>query len=118
MGTTATCDMSVSAARVTDMSAERLPDSGRLAGIITTVDLARAGVTESRLRWLVGRGVLVSLGRGLYARAADARQLTSAQSGASALRVAAAVLGHQGKFYPVTRSRTRPAICAIGHEGC
>lgn len=59
---------------------------------MTTVELARAGVTESRLRWLVGRGVLVSLGRGLYARADDVRQLTSAQGGASALRVAAAVV--------------------------
>lgn len=84
--------MSVSAARVTGMSVEQVPDSGRLAGIVTTVELAKAGVTESRLRWLVGRGVLVSLGPGLYARAADARQLTSARSGASALRVAAAVV--------------------------
>lgn len=76
---------------MTGMSEERMPDSGRLAGIVTTVELNRAGVTESRLRWLVKQGVLVSLGRGVYARAADARQLTLARNGASALRVATAV---------------------------
>lgn len=73
------------------VSDSQLPDSGRLAGIVTSVEITRAGISEARLRWLVKRGVLVSLGRGLYARAAEAKELRSSPVGTSALEVVAAV---------------------------
>jgi hypothetical protein len=73
------------------MKISELPDSGRLAGILTSAELARAGVTESSLRILLGRGALVSIGRGLYARAAQVNQLNASQIGPPALRLAAAV---------------------------
>jgi Transcriptional regulator, AbiEi antitoxin/Protein of unknown function (DUF559) len=72
------------------MRINELPDSGRLAGILTTAELAQAGVARSSLRKLVGRGALVSVGHGLYANAALVGQLNSTKVGALALRVTAA----------------------------
>src|SRR5579859_2568170 len=74
------------------MSGGQLPDSGRLAGIVTTAELSQAGVTEARLRTLVDHGVLLSVGRGLYASAAGVRAVANVPGGATALRVAAAVV--------------------------
>ncbi|HXS65105.1 MAG TPA: type IV toxin-antitoxin system AbiEi family antitoxin domain-containing protein [Streptosporangiaceae bacterium] len=73
------------------MTTNELPDSGRLAGILTTAELARAGITRSHLRILTGRGALVPLGRGLYAKAHLVSRLNSAKAGPPALRLAAAV---------------------------
>lgn len=73
------------------MTISELPDSGRLAGILTTKELSRAGITESQLRTLVGRGALVRLERGIYAKPAPVKRLNTAKLGASALRLAAAV---------------------------
>jgi hypothetical protein len=73
------------------MTISELPDSGRLAGILTTAELLRAGITESNVRILVGRGALVPLGRGIYAKAALVKRLNSSKVGPSALRLAAAV---------------------------
>jgi len=73
------------------MRTNELPESGRLAGILTAAELARAGFTRSDLRILVGRGALVSLGRGLYARAPLVSRLSSSAAGPPALRLAAAV---------------------------
>ncbi|HET7016622.1 MAG TPA: DUF559 domain-containing protein [Streptosporangiaceae bacterium] len=78
-------------ASLVDMTISELPVSGRLAGILTTAELSRAGITESNLRILIGRGALVPLGRGLYAKAALVKQLNSSKLGPSALRLAAAV---------------------------
>jgi predicted transcriptional regulator of viral defense system len=75
------------------MATDWVPESRRLAGILTAAELLRAGVTESKLRVLTGRGALVSVGHGLYARAASVNQLNAAQGGASLLAVAAAVAG-------------------------
>jgi len=58
---------------------------------LTTAELLRAGITESNVRILVGRGALVPLGRGIYAKAALVKRLNSSKVGPSALRLAAAV---------------------------
>jgi hypothetical protein len=73
------------------MKATELPGSGRLAGILTAAELTQAGITRPDLRILTGRGALVSLGRGLYANAAQVHRLNSSKSGPAALRLAAAV---------------------------
>ncbi len=73
------------------MSTDRLPDSGRLAGILTTAELGRAGYTQAKIRTLLTRGVLVRSGQGLYALAEPARRIASSPGGPSTLRVAAAI---------------------------
>ena len=77
-------------ATVATMSVNKVPDTGRLAGIITRAELASAGLTKSKIEILVGRGTLTRAGRGLYARADQVRPLTTTQQGQAALRVAAA----------------------------
>jgi predicted transcriptional regulator of viral defense system len=77
-------------ATVATMSANIVPDTGRLAGIITHAELAKAGLTKSKVNVLVGRGTLTRADRGIYARPDQVRQLTSTQQGKAALRVAAA----------------------------
>ena len=72
------------------MTSDRLPDTGRLAGIITAAELADAGFTKSRIDILVGRGSLVRATRGVYARTQQVRQLTATEHGKVMLRVAAA----------------------------
>ena len=84
--------MSDPGAKVGSMEGSRIPDSGRLANISTTAELARAGISKSRLSGLVRTGVLLPVGRGLYAEAAAARELASTRGGSSSLRVVAAVL--------------------------
>lgn len=88
---TATSDMSVPTAILAGMSQSRLPDLGRLAGLVTTAELVEAGVTGARIRTLVRHGVLVSLCRGVYAQAVPAARLAASQRGERALRLAAAV---------------------------
>jgi hypothetical protein len=73
------------------MELDRAPYSSRLAGIATTAELLAAGVTPAAIRALVRRGELLPVGRGVYARAADAARLTATERGARALRLAAAV---------------------------
>jgi predicted transcriptional regulator of viral defense system len=83
--------LSVAGASLVGMTISELPDSGRLAGILTAAELSRAGITESSLRILIGRGALVPLERGIYAKAALVKRLNSSKLGPSALRLAAAV---------------------------
>jgi predicted transcriptional regulator of viral defense system len=73
------------------MTPDRVPDTGRLAGIITAAELASAGFPKSKIDILVGRGVLVRATRGVYARAEQARQLMATEHGKIMFRVAAAV---------------------------
>jgi hypothetical protein len=40
------------------MTIETMPDTGRLAGIITATELAKAGPAESKINILVRRGTL------------------------------------------------------------
>lgn len=60
--------MSVANAIVAGMTMDRLPDSGRLAGIATTAELVGAGFTRAAIRALARRGVLTPVCRGAYAR--------------------------------------------------
>ena len=73
------------------MTIEPLPDKGRLAGIVTAAELASVGLTESKINILIGRDILTRTNRGLYARAAQVRQLSATERSKAALRVAAAV---------------------------
>ncbi len=73
------------------MTIDTVPDTGRLAGIITAAELASAGLTESKINILLGRGVLTRVARGLYARSGQAKQITASERGKAAFRVAAAV---------------------------
>jgi predicted transcriptional regulator of viral defense system len=72
------------------MTLDRVPDTGRLAGIITAAELADAGFTKSKIDILVGCGVLLRPTRGVYARSRQVRQLTTTEHGKVMLRVAAA----------------------------
>jgi len=51
---------------------DRLAESPRLAGVVTTAELRRAGITGTRIRGLVKRGELLPLDRGVYARTGSA----------------------------------------------
>lgn len=82
--------MSVGNVILAAMSEDLVPDSPRLAGIITTAELAAAGVRPAQIRRLVRRRVLLPLGRGVYARSGLAAGLTG-RAGEQALRVAAAL---------------------------
>jgi hypothetical protein len=69
-----------------------IPDSGRLAGLITTAELTRAGITKARIQTLTSRRILVSAGRGVYVKAAQASVLAKTPIGSVALRVAKALI--------------------------
>src|SRR5260370_41723515 len=76
------------------MTSGHLGKSGlpsRLAGVVTSEELRRAGVAQARLRLLLRRGVLVPLGRGVYANAAQVQRVGQIDGGMSALRVSAAL---------------------------
>jgi predicted transcriptional regulator of viral defense system len=73
------------------MTPDWVPDTGRLAGIITTAELASAGFPKSKIDILVGRGVLTRATRGVYARSEQVRQLMATEHGKIMFRVAAAV---------------------------
>jgi putative AbiEi antitoxin of type IV toxin-antitoxin system len=68
------------------MGDDRLPDSPRIAGIMTMGELSRAGVAADQVRVLVRRGVLTRVDHGVYARAALASGIDI-----RTLRVAAAL---------------------------
>jgi len=67
-----------------------LPLSSRFAGIMTTDELLRAGLSDHRIRRLVHRGVLQPVGRGAFARADLAAEAAGAADG-QVLTVAAAL---------------------------
>jgi len=50
------------------MEHQRLPDSGRLAGVVTASELSETGITAAQIRALVRRGVLNRVDHGVYAR--------------------------------------------------
>ena len=83
--------MSDLAAILDGVGAELVPDSSRLAGIVTAGELLVAGFSRPRLRSLVRRGVLVPVGWGIYARAAPAAEAARGPAGEHALRAAAAL---------------------------
>ena len=74
------------------MSIARLPESRRLAGIVTSAELTAAGISRSGIRQLVAQHDLLPLGRGVYARSELAAQLTrDDQRAERLLRLAAAI---------------------------
>jgi hypothetical protein len=54
------------------MRTELIPDSGRLAGIVTSAELLKRGLTKAEIRIMVRNGVLTPVRLGVYARAAVA----------------------------------------------
>jgi hypothetical protein len=66
-----------------------VPESARLAGIVTSAELAAAGASAAAVRTLVRRGVLMRLGSGVYAPALPAAEAAATRAGEHALRVAA-----------------------------
>jgi very-short-patch-repair endonuclease len=70
-----------------------LPTSPRLAGILTTGELAAAGITDASIRRLVRWHVLLPMGRGIYActSAAGAVPGIPGRAGEHAVRIAAAL---------------------------
>ncbi|HUZ39279.1 MAG TPA: type IV toxin-antitoxin system AbiEi family antitoxin domain-containing protein [Streptosporangiaceae bacterium] len=64
---------------------------GRVAGVVTTGELAGAGVSRAGLRRLLRERVLVSVGRGVYAQASLAADVGREPGGEHTLRVAAAL---------------------------
>lgn len=74
------------------MNLDGLPDSGRLAGLMTTSELVRAGFSDAAIRTMVRRGVLTSVRRGAYARSELLDQVPGpAQRREHTVRVAAAI---------------------------
>ena len=57
------------------MTFDAVPDTGRLAGLITAAELTKAGLNESKIDMLIGRGVLTRVARGLYARSSQLKQI-------------------------------------------
>jgi Transcriptional regulator, AbiEi antitoxin/Protein of unknown function (DUF559) len=68
-----------------------LPESHRPAGILTTAELLAAGVTTNQIRALVQRGILVRLGRGVYADATKTRRYSDLVGGEHLLQAVAAL---------------------------
>ena len=65
---TAAHSMSVALAKVGTMRIDRLHETLRLAGVVTTAELREAGLSTASIRVLVRRGRLTPLDRGVYAR--------------------------------------------------
>lgn len=64
---------------------------GRLAGIATAAEYARAGHSKSEIRGLIERGLIVPVSRGVYAKSGPAAQIAALKDGERMLRLAAAV---------------------------
>ena len=89
------------------MSAPKLPDKGRIAGIVTTAELTASGMSDCRIRTLVNRGDLYQVARGVYADGAKARDRLRFPDGSQLLTLAgavaaggsSAVVSHQSAAY-------------------
>ena len=68
-----------------------VPQTGRVAGIVTTAELTAAGFSCDRIRVLARRGDLYRVGRGAYANGARARELLAKADGNQLLQLAGAV---------------------------
>jgi predicted transcriptional regulator of viral defense system len=74
------------------MKLDYLPETGRLANIVTRAELVGTGISVANVRTLVGRGELIRLDRGVYAPADRVRSVGATDRGALALRAAAALV--------------------------
>jgi len=90
------------------VSADVVPGSSRLAGIVTAGELLAAGLSWPRLRSLVRRGVLVPVGWGVYARAGPAAEATCTVAPSGRLMV------RPGLSAALTRRRFMRASVSIG----
>jgi hypothetical protein len=70
------------------MNKRLIPMTTRLAGIVTAGELGTAGASPGQIQQLVRRGVLLRLGRGVYAPAAQAAAVARDERRGYALRVA------------------------------
>ena len=73
------------------MTDSNVPQTGRVAGIVTTAELTAAGFSCDRVRTLTRRGDLYQVGRGVYANGARAREILPIADGRQLLQLAAAV---------------------------
>jgi len=73
------------------VDADLVPESSRLAGIVTAGELLAAGLSRACLRTLARQRVLLPVGWGVYARAALAAEVAGGPAGELALRAAAAL---------------------------
>jgi predicted transcriptional regulator of viral defense system len=79
------------------MTSPRLPDSGRLAGVVTTAELVEAGLAKKSIRALARREILTAVRRGVYARTDLIHRLPGQpQSRDRLLSIAAAVAAAGG----------------------
>jgi hypothetical protein len=83
--------MSVRGCMLAAMEHVELPQTGRLANMLTTAEALSAGVSPARLRTLVKRGQLWQVGRGVYVSAALAERLQMSAESRLALRAASVV---------------------------
>jgi hypothetical protein len=83
--------MSVQARSLSIMSALELPETRRIAGIVTTGELLAAGLSDRRIRTLVRCGDLYQVGHGVYADGAKARDMLKLRDGRQLLDLAGAV---------------------------
>jgi predicted transcriptional regulator of viral defense system len=74
--------------RMTDLG---VPQTGRVAGIVTTAELTAAGLSDARIRTLTRRGDLYQIRRGVYANGPRAGEILAIADGNQLLQLAAAV---------------------------
>jgi Protein of unknown function (DUF559) len=91
------------------MTTRRSPRTGRIADIVTTAELLKAGWRRDQIRDCTRRGDLLVVRRGIYAEGAHARKLLSLKGGEELLAISAAtaltgtgagaVVSHQSAAY-------------------
>src|SRR5947199_10608997 len=84
--------MSEGCSTIERMSDSWMPAAARLAGIVTTAELLRSGVSPERIRTLSRRGELLTLARGVHAPTGQvAAERAHGPGGDHLLRVAAVI---------------------------
>jgi predicted transcriptional regulator of viral defense system len=73
------------------MTDPAVPQTRRVAGIVTTAELTAAGFSDDRIGTLTSRGDLYRVGRGVYADGEHARETLAFADGLQLLQLAAAV---------------------------
>jgi hypothetical protein len=71
------------------MKRDHLPETGRLANIVTTTELLSAGFSTAQIRTKINRGELVRLHYGIYGPAELVKSVAATRREALALRAAA-----------------------------
>jgi hypothetical protein len=89
--------MSVAGGILELVASSYLPETSRLANIVTRAELVEAGISVAQIRTLASRSELIRLDHGIYAPAGLVKSVTVTDRGALALRAAAtlAPLGPQ-----------------------